>query len=251
MNNDHLDKQLILLKNPWLSDVKIVSESISTQKDAKRDGQKNCLYLTEQQLGTYGRFGRDYFAADSGGIYMSLLLKPNASLKKLPEYTLLAASAVVSAIEKLTDKKPQIKWVNDLYLGHKKFVGILAESTITPEQTTEIIIGIGINFSISEFPVSLREKATSLFFDEVPTLTRSELIAAIWSEFDRLVKSDFFSIYKSHSFILGKQVTFAQNNVNYEGLAFDLTQQGELLVKLKDGSVKTLSSGEISLKKWT
>ncbi len=249
--NDKLDKNLILLKNSWLSDVKIVAESISTQKDAKFDGQKNCLYMTEQQSETYGRFGRQYFAAKSGGIYMSLLLKPDLTTEELPEYTLLTAAAVVCAIEKLTDKKPQIKWVNDLYLDGKKFVGILAESVIEADGTIKIIIGVGINFSISDFPVELREKATSLFANESPIISRSELVAEIWSQFDRLVKADFLSIYKQHSFILGKQVEFVQNNVAYEGLATDLTAKGELIVKLNNGSDKILSSGEISLKKWT
>ena len=66
--NDKLEKSIILQKNPWLTDVKIVAESESTQKDAKLDGQENCLYLTERQNKTYGRFGRQYFAAPSGGI---------------------------------------------------------------------------------------------------------------------------------------------------------------------------------------
>ena len=119
--NDKLEKSIILQKNPWLTDVKIVAESESTQKDAKLDGQENCLYLTERQNKTYGRFGRQYFAAPSGGIYMSLSPKPKVELEKLPEFTLLTGAAIVSAIEKLTDKKPQIKWVNDIYLDDQKF----------------------------------------------------------------------------------------------------------------------------------
>nr|WP_223804656.1 hypothetical protein [Lactococcus protaetiae] len=117
--SDKLEKNSILLKNPWLSDVKIVAESESTQKDAKLDNQENCLYMTERQLATYGRFGRQYFAAEDGGIYMSLMLHPSVSTDRLPNYTLLTGAAVVSAIEKLTDKRPQIKWVNDIYLGKK------------------------------------------------------------------------------------------------------------------------------------
>ena len=181
--NDKLEKSIILQKNPWLSDVKIVAESESTQKDAKSDGQENCLYLTEKQNQTYGRFGRQYFAADSGGIYMSLSLMPSVAPEKLPEFTLLTGAAVVSAIEKLTDKKPQIKWVNDLYLNNKKFVGILAETSLNPAKETQVVIGVGINFSISQFPPEIENKATSLFYNEKPNINRSELIAEIWSDF--------------------------------------------------------------------
>lgn len=250
--NDKLEKDLILLRNPWLSDVKIVAESISTQQDAKADAQENCLYLTERQTGTYGRFGRQYFAADNDGIYMSLLLKPSVSADRISNYTLLAAAAVVSAIEKLTDKRPLIKWVNDLYLDGKKFVGILAESAINPVSADrmQVVIGIGINFSISNFPDQIAQKATSLFQNEAPTITRNQLIAEIWAQFHQLEKQDFYSIYKAHSFILGKQVEFVQNKISYTGKAIDLTENGELVVQLPDGSQKTLFSGEISLKNW-
>lgn len=249
--SDKLEKSIILQKNPWLSDVKIVAESESTQLDAKLDGQENCLYLTEQQKATYGRFGRQYFAAESGGIYMSLLIKPEMIAGKMPEYTLLTAAAVVSAIEKLTSKKPLIKWVNDLYLADKKFVGILAEANFSATTTPQVVIGVGINFSISDFPEELTNKATSLFVDEAPTLTRSELIAEIWAEFQRLSNGAFFDIYKSHSFILGKEVSFFQNETLFSGQALDLTEAGELVVELANGERKILSSGEISLKKWT
>ena len=233
-----LDKKIILDANPWLNDVKILDESISTQLDAKTDGQANTLYMSEKQTGIYGRFGREYYASPEGGIYMTLLLKPGGALGALPNYTLLAAAAVVSAIETLTTKKVDIKWVNDIYLNHKKIVGILAA------------LGIGINFHISTFPEAIAHKAGSLF-TETPTITRSELVAKIWSEFHRLSKRNFFEIYKSHSFILGKTVEFEENKVLYKGTAVDLTPSGQLIVHLEDGQTKILSSGEISLKKWT
>ena len=58
-----LDKKIILDANPWLNDVKILDESISTQLDAKADGQANTLYMSEKQTGIYGRFGREYYAS--------------------------------------------------------------------------------------------------------------------------------------------------------------------------------------------
>ena len=96
---------------------------------------------------------------------MSLSLKPKVELEKLPEFTLLTGAAIVSAIEKLTDKKPQIKWVNDIYLDDQKFVGILAETSLNPTQEAQVIIGVGINFSISQFPTEIEERATSLFYN--------------------------------------------------------------------------------------
>ncbi|GAB2027694.1 biotin--[acetyl-CoA-carboxylase] ligase [Lactovum odontotermitis] len=236
------DKKLILDKNPWLTNLILLDETPSTQTEAKK-GPKNSLYLTSRQTAGYGRFGREYFAPAQGGIYMSANLGPS-KLDSPVQYTLLAAAAVVSAIEKLTSKKPQIKWVNDIYLGNKKFVGILAESS-----ATALALGIGINFRITEFPAELRARASSLFSGEIPSISESELVAGIWSEFHRLKTENYLEIYKTHCFILGQNVAFTQNTINYEGLAVDLTELGELIVDCTDGVRRILNSGEISLKK--
>ncbi len=57
----------------------------------------------------------------------------------------------MSAIEKLTDKKPQIKWVNDIYLDDQKFVGILAETSLNPTQEAQLSLVSELFFY---FPIS-------------------------------------------------------------------------------------------------
>ncbi len=71
--------------------------------------------------------------------------------------------------------------------------------------------------------------------NEVPNLSKSELIAEIWSEFNRLQNTDYFKIYHTHSFILGKQVEFVQNNEHFIGKAIDLSPSGELIILLENG----------------
>lgn len=236
--------EYIIAQNPWLTAVEILDETPSTQLAAKQDLKDKKLFIARRQTQTRGRFGRQYFADESGGIYMSLVLQVSDVIK---DYTILTAAAVITAIESLTDKQPLVKWVNDIYLDNKKICGILVEHLLT---SNHLIIGIGLNFNISEFPIDLREKAGSLFTNEMPSISREILIAEIWKQFQLLNQSqDFFKIYKSHSFILGKTVTFEENGRTIIGTATDLTESGELIVNT-DGLVKVLSSGEISLKKW-
>ncbi|GFH42882.1 biotin--[acetyl-CoA-carboxylase] ligase [Lactococcus hodotermopsidis] len=238
-----IEKIEILAQNSWLSDLSYVENSASTQLDAKNDLQDKKLFIADTQTAARGRFGRDYFAVKGAGIYMSLALKA----REIPEnYTILTAAAIVTAIENLTTKKPLIKWVNDIYLDDKKICGILVEHHLASHFN---IIGVGLNFSISNFPIDLRDKAGSLF-DDTPTITRSQLIAEIWREFVNLQQNqNFLPIYKSHSLVLGKTVEFEENGRTIIGTATDLTENGELIVN-SDGLVKVLSSGEISLKKW-
>ena len=96
-------------------------DSNSTQLDAKHGMEKNnptpALYLASSQKAAKGRFERHFFASPQGGIYMSRHLKPNCHSAYLPPYTMMAAAAIVKAIQRLTGINTEIKWVNDIYLN--------------------------------------------------------------------------------------------------------------------------------------
>ena len=144
-----------------------------------------------------------------------------------------------------------IKWVNDIYYKNKKIAGILTEATTSIEngQVTDVIIGVGFNFSIKDFPEDLKDKAGSLFDKKTP-ISRNELIAEIWKCFYESDPEELIYLYKQRSFVLGREVSFSQNNTNYKGLAKDVSDSGQLLVQLDNGQEIWLNSGEVSLSSW-
>lgn len=227
----------------------------STQLDAKNaideGGKENTLYLAPYQLAGKGRFGRSYYCPQQGGIYMSLHLKPQLSFDQLPSYTLLTAASIYKAIKDLTLIETDIKWVNDIYLKGKKIGGILTEaiSNVETGLVTDLIIGVGLNLAITEFPAELKDKAGSLFSGQSP-ITRNELIGEIWKNLYTLDPAELLYLYRQRSLVLGRQVTFTQNNHSYTGLAKDISDKGQLLVKLENGQEIWLNSGEISLESW-
>lgn len=230
-------------------------KSSSTQLDAKAGIEKGdpspALYLAPSQKAARGRFSRQFFAPEAGGIYMSLHLHPELPFKQLPSYTLMAATSVVKAISRLTGIETDIKWVNDIYLDGKKVAGILTEavSSIETGLITDVIIGMGINFHVTDFPEELQSKAASIF-SEKPTITRNQLISEIWNIFFNIPKEDLIKVYKEKSLVLDRQVTFVENDITYKGIATDISDTGQLIVQLEDGQEKVLNSGEISLSSW-
>ncbi|GAB6885103.1 MULTISPECIES: bifunctional biotin--[acetyl-CoA-carboxylase] ligase/biotin operon repressor BirA [Streptococcus] len=234
--------------------VTINEKSESTQLDAKNNmefDKQSHLYLAPSQEKAKGRFGRQFFASKQGGIYMSLHLKPNVPFEEIKPYTLMVASSIVKAISRLTGIETDIKWVNDIYYNGKKIAGILTEaiSSVETGLITDVIIGVGINFYITDFPKAISQKAGSLFSSQ-PTITRNELITEIWKLFLTIPEKDLVKVYKEKSLVLNKQVTFSENDIEFSGLAIDITNQGHLLVKLDNGQEKLLRSGEISLSSW-
>ena len=230
-------------------------ETKSTQTDAKEGveaGNKgNTLYLSTCQTAGRGRFQRPYYSPSQGGIYMSLHIQPNLPYEKLPSYTLLVAAAVYKAIKNLTMIEVDIKWVNDIYLKNKKMAGILTEAMTSVETglVTDIIIGLGINFSIEDFPEELKEKAGSLFMPPAP-ITRNELISEIWRCFYQTAPEELLYLYKEHSLVLGREVSFIQDQTKKKGVAKDISDKGQLLIQLDDQTEIWLNSGEISLTSW-
>lgn len=243
---------------PSLS-ITVLNSSESTMKDAKLaaiNGEPdNTLIVADIQEAPIGRFGRPFFSKAGSGIYMSMLLRPNQNFEEMAQYTVIMAVAVTRAMDKLVKVSTEIKWVNDIYINGKKVCGILSEamSDVESGQISNVIIGMGINFSLKqeEFPRELRKKATSLFQKEEPTITRNELIGEIWNQFyailNQLPEQHFLEEYRQKSFVLGKTVSFTQTGVEYEGIAISINDHGELVVQLHDKTKKILSSGEISL----
>ena len=231
-------------------------ETKSTQTDAKEGveaGNKgNTLYLSTCQTAGRGRFQRPYYSPSQGGIYMSLHIQPNLPYEKLPSYTLLVAAAVYKAIKNLTMIEVDIKWVNDIYLKNKKMAGILTEAMTSVETglVTDVIIGLGINFAIEAFPEDLKEKAGSLFMPPAP-ITRNELISEIWRCFYQTAPEELLYLYKEHSLVLGREVSFIQDQTKKKGVAKDISDKGQLLIQLDDQTEIWLNSGEISLTSWT
>ncbi|MGT2928675.1 bifunctional biotin--[acetyl-CoA-carboxylase] ligase/biotin operon repressor BirA [Streptococcus dentasini] len=235
--------------------VHLKEDSASTQEDAKEGIQKGqsapALYVAPNQQSAHGRFERPFFSPENGGIYMSLHLQPNITYDKAPAYTLMTAASIVKAISRLSGKDCQIKWVNDIYLGQKKLAGILTEAITSIETglVTDVIIGVGLNFFVPQFPAELTEKAVSLFTSQ-PDISRNQLIGEIWKIFFETPEKDLLKVYKEKSLVLGKRVSFVENHVSYAGLARDLTDSGQLVVQLDNGKDKVLNSGEISLSSW-
>ncbi|MBM7636418.1 bifunctional biotin--[acetyl-CoA-carboxylase] ligase/biotin operon repressor BirA [Streptococcus saliviloxodontae] len=254
VSGDLLVPSLIEKKSPPLK-VFLNEQSISTQIDAKAGIElghpTNTLYLAPNQTGAKGRFGRPFYASSQGGIYMSLRLSPDCDFHNLKPYTVLAAASLVKAIHRLTGIQCQIKWVNDVYLGNKKIAGILTEaiSSVETGTVTDLIIGIGINLVIKDFPDDLTDKAGSLFTEECP-ISRNDLISEIWSIFYQTPEKDLIRYYKEQSLVLDRLVSYQKDGHEYRGLVTDITDSGQLIISLKDGQKDTLSSGEISLTSW-
>ena len=241
----------------YAENIKIYKTLESTNKTAKEmavaGAEHGTVIIADSQTKGRGRYSRSYFSP-SGGLYMSIILRPEVlNFENPTSVTAFAAVAVCEAIESISEKTPKIKWVNDILIDGKKVCGILTEAVTDFESGSLdwIVLGIGINVYIKteDFPDDLQSSATSIFPNEKMFGVRNKLSAEI---INRILgyditprEAEIFRKYKNRLAILGNQVTVIQNKNEYKAAVIDIDAAGHLVVKNENGEIITVSSGEI------
>lgn len=234
------------------------SEIDSTNNKAKElacDHKENVLLVADTQLAGRGSKGRDWVSPQGTGIWMSFLLHPVISPMHASRLTLLAALAVTEAIREECGLQPQIKWPNDILLNQKKICGILTEMNSEIDYIHYVIVGIGINVHTTDFPEDLKHKATSLAL-EGKQVKRSALISKIVGNFDRyyrrfLETEDLSLVLEEYNQLLihkDQKIKVVSPASEQEGIARGIDATGGLLLELMDGTIKTIISGEVSVR---
>ena len=235
----------------------------STNHEAKALAAKGApdgtLCISRRQSGGRGRLGRS-FSSPHGGIYLSLVLRPHTSAEGALLTTSAAAVATALAIEESCHLHCQIKWVNDLYYQEKKVAGILTEGVFDLEsgQLSAVVSGIGINFCTQErdFPPEIRQKAGSLFSgpSQVPdgvdqNLLVANLVRNFCSFSDHLEERAFLSEYRKRNLLQGRHVyLFQAGKPVGQGVVSGIDDNARLCVRMADGSLQILGTGEVSVR---
>lgn len=238
--------------------IETVEETGSTNDEMKARGNNGAeeisLLIAESQTKGKGRKGRSFFSPDGSGCYMSFLLRPGYSAEECTLLTAIAAVATAEAIEKVTNKKAQIKWVNDIYIERRKVAGILTEAAFRKDGKglSYAVVGIGINVCTPDggFPEEIRNIAAVVADSE--TKIKNRLIAEIINRFiyyyKNLPKKEYMSSYRDRIFFLGEEITVIESDKTYSATAMDIDDMCHLIVALPDEKTKCLFSGEISIK---
>lgn len=216
------------------------------------------IVIAESQTAGRGRYGRQFVSPKGKGVYISALFRPESvPPESASTLTAWVAVAICNAVEKTCGVRPSVKWVNDLLLGNRKICGILTEMTIESENghIQYVIVGVGINVNEIEtdFPEELRSVATSVYAETGKQHSRAELAAQIITELDKLgklwpnEKTAYLAAYKNDCVTVGKTVRISgkEETVCY---AKEIDDNFGLVVKFSDGTEKTVSSGEVSVR---
>jgi BirA family biotin operon repressor/biotin-[acetyl-CoA-carboxylase] ligase len=106
--------------------------------------------VCELQYAGRGRLGRRWVAPFGGGIAMSLGWTCSDVVRTLPALSLGVGVAVSRALARAGAEGISLKWPNDIWFRDRKLGGVLIELRAESGGPAHVVIGVGLNVSLSE-----------------------------------------------------------------------------------------------------
>lgn len=173
----------------FFSRIDVVESTGSTNADliaqAADPGADHVVLLAETQVQGRGRHARTWVSPPRAQLAMSLLVRlPGIGPASLAWLALLTGVAVVDALRTTASVAAELKWPNDVLIEGRKVAGILAEVASNAGGAPAVVIGLGLNVSLTEEELPVPH-ATSLTIAGARETDRTVLVRSVLTEFAR------------------------------------------------------------------
>ena len=228
---------------------KVLDSTNATAKEMAKVCESGTVVLADVQREGRGRVGRSW-SSPPGGVWISVILKPNITPQHVGRINIAVSVAVARTVYELYGIRAGIKWPNDITIRGRKLGGILTEISAEMERIEYAVVGIGINANVdlSEFPPEWN--ATSIMQELGSGISRVELIQHLLTEIERYYEMMTASFEEMHrewcnlSTTLGRYVRIESQTGEVEGRAISLDQEGALILRVSDGEIKRVLTGD-------
>ncbi len=227
-----------------------------TARLADAGAAEGTAVVAEVQTAGRGRFGRTW-VSPAGNLWVSILLRP--SLDSLRWLSILAGVASARAVASATGLKVTLKWPNDLRIRGRKAGGVLVENSLSGSEVAHAIVGIGINVELDPaIDPYIASTATALNRECGDAVSRATLLRHLLEEMDEMYCSLMaggtpLEEWRGLLDTLGKQVVVqdvaapGDPRGTYRGIAEDVDDDGNLLMRSPDGGLVALAGGEVTV----
>ena len=248
----------LLRTNRFGKSIYVFNELDSTQEYA------NALPITESVHGTIviarkqnvgkGRIGRSWISPE-GGLWMSIVIRPDFSVDNIIFTQFIAALAVADAIQQATNIRSRLKWPNDVLINEKKVCGILVDVNLESRESRDkkIVMGLGLNANIessliNNYLTADTTKATTLkeeYGNDIDLVNLTKSIVDRIEYYYNFLSSgkalEIIELWKQNSDMFGRRAIVYDGIEKIMGEVVDIDQDGSLIMKLGDGSIKKIT----------
>jgi BirA family transcriptional regulator, biotin operon repressor / biotin---[acetyl-CoA-carboxylase] ligase len=214
--------------------------------------------IAELQHAGRGRLGRRWIGAFGGGVAMSLGWTCSDVVRTLPALSLGVGVAVSRALTRAGATGIKLKWPNDIWFEERKLGGVLIELRAEAGGPAHVVIGVGVNVSLSaearrEIEASGSRAAAVTDACEGPA-SRNLVAGAILDEllsmllqYERLGFAAFRDAWAALDGLNGRAAQVMVGESAVSGIARGVDADGALLLETKE-RMQRFVSGEASLR---
>jgi BirA family biotin operon repressor/biotin-[acetyl-CoA-carboxylase] ligase len=248
--------QTQLLGHPLRYEASVPSTQELVREAARGGGAEGLVVVAGEQTAGRGRGGRSWWSPASGGLYLSMLLRPVLDAQYLAWLTMCVALGTVQAIEDVCRVFPQLKWPNDLEWRGRKLAGILAEGSFSGDRLDYTVVGLGLNVNIDfRSRPDLAEQAISLQEITGDHVDPASILVAVLER----TEGHYLALRQGVSPVpawTARLVTLGQPVVAttgdgqvIHGLAEQVMPDGALTIRLADGSETSIRALDVTIRR--
>jgi BirA family biotin operon repressor/biotin-[acetyl-CoA-carboxylase] ligase len=208
--------------------------------DGAADGS---VVVADEQTAGRGRRGAVWVCPAGEGLAFSQILRPGMPRALWPRLALIAGLAAAKTLEK-NAMAAEVKWPNDVLIGGKKVAGILVESI-----DDAVIVGVGLNVNVADFPEEIADTATSLLretgLEQDRRILLEQLAQSIRSHASRAERDfpELLEQLRERCALSGKRVSLWLGNDAVMADVIGIGDRGELVVE-RDGRTEALMQAD-------
>ncbi len=215
------------------------------QSNKKEPSPSVCVVADYQTAGK--GCGSNSWESERGkNLTFSMLIHP----EKIPaneqfHITEVVSVALCETLEPYINKKVEIKWPNDIYVGDRKICGILIENRLQGSTIKDAIIGIGLNVNQRVF-LSDAPNPVSLYQLTGQETNRDALLNRFLEAFERVSQSDKTCIdYRERLFRKGKEGLYEDKTGRFTARLTDVLSDGRLQLVDSEGQTRIYAFKEV------
>lgn len=232
------------------------STNLQAKLDAENGAGQGALVVADMQTAGRGRRGKSWSSPPGTNLYFTLILRPKLPPDKASMMTPVMGLAVAEGIRRTCGLEALIKWPNDVVVNGRKVCGMLAEMSIERDFIHYVVIGVGINVGLQEFPEEIANMAASLQEECGREVPRAELLANVMRVFEEyyenfMERGNLSGLMEQYNSLLvnkDREVRVLDPKGEFQGIARGVNELGELLVQRQDGSLTEVYAGEVSVR---
>ena len=227
----------------------------STNEEARRRVASgtftNSWIAARSQTAGRGRLGR-YWKSPAGNLYATALFKLDGSIVDATKIPFVSGLAVVDVVEAIAPDVPvKLKWPNDVRHEGAKLCGILVEAGQLQEGCW-VACGIGLN--VAFVPADTGQAATCLVdlcgsAAITSDIALDELRRTFSNRLNQLRKG-FQTVrldWLKRAEALGENIVVRVGDSRVTGVLEDLGNHGEILLRLPNGTLRSITAGDVEL----